>query len=156
MHNILGTVDVLTNLTQSSKHNHSLPPEATMTKRQQPGMSTVRKTSAITGIITAHTFLVKTAKHVKGNHLGAHSLFWEEHEEYSAIICPWKEQLCDHLPEWGRCKISNGHWLPHLREIWWLMSIGNFTSASFWQRVITTAPFKVINNWIVTRRSPGN
>ncbi len=26
-------------------------------------------------------------------------------------------------------------------EIWWSISIGNFTSASFWQRVTTSAPF---------------
>ncbi len=65
-------------------------------------------------------------------------------------------RCCYPLPEWGRCKISNGHWLPDLIhrtsrenqtacfviEIWESMSIWNFTSASFWKRVTTTAPFQ--------------
>ncbi len=62
----------------------------------------------------------------------------------------------DSWPEWGRSKISPGNWPPHfihssvslifpacsVSEMWESMSIWNVVSASFWQRVTTTAPFE--------------
>ncbi len=67
---------------------------------------------------------------------------------YPILLCartqlsfPERSSRCDTLPEWGRSKISKGHWPPHLiytagvSARWWSMSIGSFTSASFWQSV---------------------
>ncbi len=74
----------------------------------------------------------------------------------------------DPLPEWGRGKISHGNWPPDfihrksrgnetispifpacsVSEMEESMSIWHFTSASFWQRVTTTAPF---NDWLLRK-----
>ncbi len=77
----------------------------------------------------------------------------------SLISVSKRSSCCDTLPEWGRSIISNGNFQQispteqagkirlifpawSVDEIWWSLSMENFSSALFWQRVVPTAFFK--------------